>query len=287
MATGKFNTIVILDCLPEDQRYSSRNLLQALTDIATYRSELLEVEIFRIETNEDLIHTLSALDERTKSSEFLPSLHFEAHGTADEKGLIIAQQEFCSWTQLKELLTPLNVSSGLNLMVMFASCYGGSFANSIRLGDPAPVWGLIGPTGSIDVGAVLDGFKAFYDAFFDETRKLSPIEALNANVKKSSYFATTAEIFFYNVWANYRLIQCSPERLESRARDIQISRTNLDIEPDSLENIQQQILDTNLKTFEKARDTFFMYDIYPENQEVFNVTYEKAEDEVLKISISG
>jgi hypothetical protein len=93
------------------------------------------VRYVRVSTLADLETGISSLVEEAQNSALKPWLHLEGHGSADESGFQFASGTHCSWNQLKELITPLNVATGLNLLLILATCFGGSFARAIRTTD--------------------------------------------------------------------------------------------------------------------------------------------------------
>ena len=165
MTKNKFNGIVILDAIPEGELNTARRLKEDLLDFSYTLDKSLEVRYVRIETFNELQVGISNLLQEIKTDGLIPWLHLEGHGSKDESGFQLAGGDNCSWSQLKELITPLNISTDLNILLVLATCYGGSFAGTIRTTDRAPVSGLIGPRYEVKTGEVEQGFIAFYKTF--------------------------------------------------------------------------------------------------------------------------
>jgi hypothetical protein len=136
----------------------------------------------------------------------------------DESGFVTANGTPCSWSRLNELVTPLNVRTRLNVVILLATCYGGSFARSIRVSDQAPVLALIGPPAEITAGQSEVDFRNLYRAFFANNSIAEALAALDRNGTR--YFGTTARGFFLSVWRDYRINHCSDDRLRERAREL-------------------------------------------------------------------
>lgn len=275
MAGGKFNTIVIVDAIPDGELNTARLLQDELDEIAN-TVEGLHVRYSKADTFQDIADLITGLTREVTDGGILPSLHIEAHGFDDESGFVTARNEPCLWETFKDLVTPLNVATNLNLVVVMAACYGGSFARAIRTTDRAPVWGILGPTREITAGQLNDGFSAFYSAFFQEDLEVSPFRALTDSVPEQMYYLTTAEEFFYQVWINYKTVQCMDEELDRRAQVIQDEIRRQGNEPQELDAIRQQILDKDPETFEEFRDHYFMYDLNEDNRNLYPVTYEEG-----------
>lgn len=280
MSANHFNAIVILNAIPDGESNTARRLKEELDDIACYIAPGLQILYVRIDTMSDLENTMADLLQKNQDADLHPLLHLEGHGLADESGFVLANGTPCSWKRLKELITPLNVAMELNLMLVLAACYGGSFATSMSTVDRAPVWGLIGPTQEVSAGQVERSFQTFYKTFFNSLSTSDSLKALNDSAPNSTYFITIAEQFFYAVWRGYKRNMCTEEMIEKRAKAM-YDKVSKDIpKPPSIEQLKKLLLnkEEEKKLFEKYRDKFFMYDLYPLNQSRFTVSYEVAEE---------
>jgi len=280
MSENRFNAVAILDAIPEGELNTARRLKEELEDIASFVADGLQVYYVRIETMESLENTISDVLRKNRESGFQPLLHLDGHGLVDETGFALAGGTSCNWSKLKDLITPLNVAMGLNLMVIMATCYGGSFARAIRTTDRAPVWGLIGPTQEVTAGQVEGSFRIFYRTFFESFSSSKALRALRESAPASIYFVTTADNFFYEVWRSYKKNECSRYMIKKRAlRMYQEAKLKNLSELPSIGKFKKMLSDRSKEKelFERYRDTYFMCDLYPSNRNRFLVTYEKAE----------
>lgn len=232
----------------------------------------------RVDTITDLEAGISSLLVEVRTNALQPWLHLEGHGLVDESGFQLANGSHCSWNQLKEIIAPLNVATGLNLILILATCFGGSFASAIQTIDRAPVLGLIGPTRDVTAGLLESGFPAFYRTFFESSSLKKAIEALNVTAPKNLYYRTSAERFFYDVWASYKRTLCTKQEIENRARRMyrEVKSQGLPRTP-SVGQLKRLIGSKEKSIFEKYRDIYFMYDIYESNRTRFPVTYDEVE----------
>lgn len=279
MAESHFNGIVVLDAIPDGELNTARRLKENLDDISLYVATGLQVRYFYLNTIDDLKSGMAQILDEIKKSSLMPWLHLEGHGLSDENGFQLAAGAICTWTQLKEIITPLNVSVGLNLLLILATCYGGSFARVVRTVDRAPVLGLIGPTRTIKVGKVEKDFSGFYRTFFESLSLKKALDVLNATEPKNLYYQTTAERFFYEVWKSYKKTHCTEQEINNRARRMyrEARSKNLTLIP-SIGQFRRLIRSKEMTLFEKYRDTYFMYDIYEPNRTRFPVSYREAEE---------
>lgn len=275
MSRYRFNAIVILDAIPEGDLNTARSLRDDLEAIASFSGNGLRVCYFRLETRACLQRAFNEICRLRKCSDLEPLLHVEAHGLINQDGFALPQGQ-CSWTELKEVLTPLNADMGLNLMFVMAACFGGAFARAIRTTDRAPVYGLIGPTEQIQAGILQGDFVTFYKILFDTLSVDRAIEALNPPGQKVRYFCTSAERFFYGVWRAYKRSECSEKKLSERA-----DRICRELKSNGIyrrtEEVVGEIKDKEREFFSRYRKTYFMLDLYPDNERRFAITYEKAE----------
>lgn len=278
MSQSRFNAIIILDAIPEREFNTARRLKEELDDMAFYTIQGLRVLYFRVETMRDLEGCLSDALLKLHNSNLQPLLHLEGHGLTDESGFVLAHGEHCSWAKLKEIITPLNIAMQLNLLLVLATCYGGSFASSISTVDPSPVWGLIGPIRELTAGQIEGSFRAFYQTFFQTLSGESAIQALNLNAPKSIYYMTTAERFFLDVWKGYKKKYCTDAMLQARATKMhQVAIAKNWQQIPSIEQMKASLCNNESSAFEKYRNIYFMYDKYPLNRTRFPIAYEDAE----------
>lgn len=276
------NAVVILDAIPDGELNTAKRLKEDLEDLANFIVNGLRVRYARVETLDSLEAFLSDVLCEIHETNLLPLLHLEGHGLTNEDDFVLLDGKHCTWSELKELITPLNIATGLNLILVMATCYGGSFAKAILTIDRAPVWGLIGPKHSISAGQIQCDFGAFYRIFFETSSGSKAIDVLTANASRGLYYMTSAEWFFYDVWKGYKKNLCSKKMIRKRAQDMykKSKAMNLPKTP-SIGQLKRMITKDEKSFFEKYRDKYFMYDLYSHNRSRFHVTYEEAEHYVI------
>ena len=277
MPNTKFDSIIILDAVPAAEWQTARRLKEDLEDASIAVGRPLNVRREKIETVADLRKTLRDLKDELLKKPIYPWIHIDGHGVKEETGFVTANGEYCTWAELNDLLTPINVILGLNIFLILSMCQGGSFATSILTTDRAPVLGLIGPVREISSNDVIADYSHFYTTFI---RTNSIKEALNSLDERHSsplYYRTNAEAFFYDAWRGYKLNQCDPASLSTRAKKIRakLNAEGVPILPE-LATLKAQLMAIEPAQFERFRDHYFMFDLYPANRERFDVTYEAA-----------
>lgn len=275
---GRCNCIAVLDAVPDGELNTARRLCETLRDIADYESQGLRVIRFRVHTKEDVDAAMASLEVRARTEGLLPWIHLEGHGSSDEAGFLAADGAMCSWTELKNLLVPINVATNLNVVLVLATCYGGSFARAIETTDRAPVLGLLGPTREITVGDIEADFPAFYRTFLMQGSIKQALTALTSRAGAGLYWATNATQFFAEVWAGYKANECNPSKRTQRAGRMyrELKAKNLPRTP-TVGHLKRFIASDEERQFNLFRDTYFMCDLHPNNRARFPVTYRRGE----------
>jgi hypothetical protein len=279
MTDSYFNTIVILDAIPEGELNTAHNLKEDLEDISYYVAQNLIVRYYRLNNISDLQWGINEIWKEIKSEGIKPWLHLEGHGISDESGFVFADKKTpCSWTQLKQIITPINIELHLNLMLILASCFGGTFASAIETTDRAPILGLIGPAREVTAGELQNAFSIFYKTFFTTLSLGQALDALDQNTSSGLYYRVSAEKFFYLVWSSYKRNYCTEEALEARANKLYQQGKKMNLPKYvTAKQIKSDLQVREPDFFKKFRDTYFMHDLFEENKERFPVTYEQAE----------
>ena len=269
------NSIVIFDALPDNESGAVRRLHEDLEQIAVNHPLQLHIERFPAKTPHDIELSTRRLLDKVRIEKWSPLIHFEAHGFADESGLSIGQDIQYSWKSLKQAITPLNIATGLNLPLVLASCYGGSFAREMDITDIAPIWWLIGPKRKVSATKLETDFSTFYQRVLLGLDTKRAVQELRNGT--SDYYLTTAEFFFYEVWSGYKRTLCSKEAIEMRARRIYRDAIRENVRPlPSIGHIKRTLRNREEAVFCEFRDKYFMFESVPKNKERFPVTYQAA-----------
>jgi len=273
------NGIVILDAIPEGELNTARRLKHDLLDLSYTLDKRLEIRYFRLEMFNDITKAISSILKEVKDGGLIPWLHLEGHGSVDESGFQLASGDNCSWENLKKAITPLNIATDLNTLLILATCYGGTFTNAISTTDRAPVSGLIGPIREVKSGEVEKGFIALYKTFFVKFSLKEALIALQNTAPECLYYRTTAERFFYEVWCSYKKTQCTKSELHNRAKRMRKEAKNLQAmeQLPSIGFLKRLLAKKEPELFDKYRDRYFMYDISNTTKERYPVTYKDAE----------
>lgn len=276
MSENRFNTVVILDSIPKGELNSARRLNEDLEIIASAKSPAPGITYARVETKNDFLGCINQIINFVEHNQVFPLIHLEAHGSED--GIQMAGGSQMSWVQIIDALIPLNIAMELNLLLVLATCHGGTFIRAISITDRAPVWGLIGPTQELSAGQIETDFGVFYRTFFETLSPTKALDALNQADSNNIYYRNTAEVFFNQVWKGYKNNHCTDEKLRERARKMYKKAKKEKIHSlQSVGHFKRQLKSQERGLFSRFRDTFFMCDLFPSHRDRFEITYEKSE----------
>lgn len=272
MDANRFNQILVVDSIPVGDRNTAKRLMEDLGSYSVAYPPSPAVRYVRVETSDEFIELINICRKDALKQDIIPMLHIECHGGED--GLQFADESLADWEELKLPITELNVATGLNLMIAVAACTGGALAKIIRMSDRAPFWGLIGPTKTIMPDALEKAYCALYLTLLKTKSPAEAVKAMDAATEPGLFWRTTAQGLFEKGWNGYKKQYCNPAALELRAKRIQERFTSLSEKNlPSLEQLKALLVNHEPKAFERYRNNFFMYDLFPEHQERFPIHY--------------
>lgn len=271
-----FNKISIIESLKDSDLHTGKKLKEDLDLFCNIFNNELYTEYFEVSNAIEFRELLQELTIESEQKGSFPILHVEVHGSDKQDGLILESGEFLSWNELRPLFSKLNQATKFNLLLVLSMCSGGHFIKELGPNDRAPCWGMVGPTDTIAGRMLLTDFSSFYQEFFKTLSGDSAIKKLNSEKRDSDtdYLFTTAIAFFKTVYADYLKKYCTHNLYRERAQAL---RKKLKKQKKSnLPNIGRIIRDYKSQEkymFEKYKTKYFMIDLFPENENRFEITY--------------
>jgi len=154
----EFSHLIVIQSLEPGEFQTGRELFNYLQVLDSKQGKLFFKEV---NSAKEFVERLREIVEWTTSTKMRPWLHIECHASAAD-GLFFENASELSWSDLCEELRPLNRASDFNLMVGASACYGSHLAQGMLVTQPAPCFGVLGPTDVVDPGDLLGHFRAFY-----------------------------------------------------------------------------------------------------------------------------
>lgn len=269
MTSNRLNKILIVDSIPIGEINTAANLFQRMKEVVKLETTSSGIQLARIESANEFLEILEQCRCLAVSDDISPLLHIECHG--DEDGLQFADGSLLDWPELRLPFVELNLATKLNLMVVVAACSGAAIAKMVSVGERAPFWGMIGPTVSVTPSQLEEPFKEFYSELLCSGSPQAAIEVFEKSAA-DLYWRSTAQGLFEAVWRGYKEHLCTPEALRQRAARMNSRAPHL-TEEKCLELLRTH----EPQSFERFRTTFFMCDLYPENEKRFQLQYSDLE----------
>jgi hypothetical protein len=209
-----FNAIVVAESLSSLEMKTGsllRDYINTL-DEAPAKATLVQVA-----SRDAFLALLRDLETQVQTRGLLPVLHLEAHGD-ENSGICFADDSNLSWDDFCDAMTPLNIATGMRLLVTVAACYGGSLISGIRLSKPAPCFALVGPSHRIDESEVMGSFRDFYGAMLRTLAAGPAIAALRGHtLREGELHVMTARRWFELLMTQYLQTEATPRRVRDFA----------------------------------------------------------------------
>jgi len=272
-----FYRIHILQSLPDGDMNTGLHLFRSLQDQKDTEGH---VEFARIASATELLGVLSSILHTLQETGQIPLIHLEVHGRAE--GFDLSSREFLEWTQLKEILTEINIGCMSNLFIAVSACQGESLVRMVRATEPAPFWGCLGPREeNVHAGMLLDTFKTFYTNLLKTGNVRQALGACGGGLPFDGepFVLWPAHYFFMVAYRSYLATMCTEEKIAERA-DFIISELmgsageQVSLPPDLRPRVLADLNDHET-FFKAARRSFFMLDRFPENEARFDVEFSK------------
>jgi hypothetical protein len=286
MAEFKFNKVYVLESLDETkEQLTGKELYDDLLKWKEFQIADFKAEYISIDNKAGFLKTFEKIKEECTITGNYPILHFEIHGSADTTGLVLKSKELVTWNELYQDLVALNSIIGNNLFITLAVCHGGYMMELIKINNPAPYWGFIGSFDEILIADLLIRYNEFYDVFlrsYDLNEAIKRLHEANPSVP-STYRFINSEETFKKINKKYFDEKFTEPQIESRFED-GLKQINWDITDENIKNQQRIIFRTELLKskkdyFEKHKETFFMFNNFPENAKRFLINYDELNNE--------
>lgn len=286
MMKFEFNKVYVLESLDEtEEKLTGKELYDDLLKWKEFQITDFQAEYISINNKAEFFMTLERIkDDCTTKGQF-PILHFEIHGSSDTTGLVLKSGELVTWNEFYQDLIVLNSIIGNNLFITLAVCHGGYIMELIKINNPAPYWGFIGSFDEIKISDLLIRYNEFYDVFlrdYDLNEAVKKLHEANPSVP-STYRFINSEETFKSINKMYFSEKFSEEQIKLRFED-GLKQINLEIKDRSIKdqyriNFRAELMRSKREYFEEHKRIFFMFDIFPENENRFRVSYEELNNE--------
>lgn len=281
--TNYFSKIIVIESLGVSEAPTGEILYKTIEHQIKENNLPITTVLKKCASKDELFYTLQEAYEDASLRNEYPWIHIESHGTKSGNGIVLSNDEFIGWGDLKSILTDINLATKCNLMLVMSACNGAFLGEILQPTDRAPCWGIIGPTKEVYPDDLMAIFRSFY------TELLSSLDGDKALI---SFFNSAknrdvdpliiwALDLFKKVYAGYFEIHCTDKEYWNRAK---VLRNKLPKDQKNLNTIQdlvQIFKKQELSGFEKYKNKFFMCDLFPENTTRFPITFADVKPNLL------
>lgn len=130
---------------------------------------------YNLATTKQTLHTalVTRLNEASNNFQVYPILHLSMHG--NEKGIGLTDNTFLPWTDLQEMLIPLNNHLEGKLLICMSSCFGSrGYLMAMNEDRNETFWGLVGNNHSVSWEDAAVAYITFYHLLFKNTQVGEP-----------------------------------------------------------------------------------------------------------------
>jgi hypothetical protein len=267
---AELGQLCLIESLPAGELRTGWHIIQEIQDTLNARNLRVRTSFREVGSADLLIEAIDKIHTETVASGMGALLHLDCHGSHDLAGLILADDSFLAWQDLKPRLSNLNLVSGFNLFLVLACCNGAYFLETTNLDECSAFCACLSPPQSIDAGPLETGFTAFYRAILAGQDVNTALTAAIAATPAFPYYFTSAEGLFRNVFARY----INGEPLRTRAERVLQNQRGLGHHNlPSVDEMAQRLVQSEIDYFGRSRRSFFAIDQLPGNDARFPVTY--------------
>ena len=251
-----FNKIYILESLKKDEKQTGTELHDDVILRRSWQKPNLLVEIIKLESKNDLIELLIKIKEECLSNEIIPFIHFELHGF--NKGIALKNNDKILWSEIVPIIREINITSKNNLFISVAACKGGNIQHEIKITEPCPFRGFIGPMEDIATEDLLISFTNFFDELLVSNNFDKAIDRLNQNNNSGVIFHYLSSESFYKIVLDFHFKELIRNPKNHEERVAAISKNYWKNNPNAQEQFRTKgRLKKSILKFEKSEEPLF------------------------------
>ena len=287
MKNFRFNKIIVLESLKDNERHTGKELYDDLISRMPYIHTKLKVEYYDIDTLAQWDVVMDDILGDCLQNHNIPIIHFEIHGESNGKGLVIKNHELATLEHVGAQLRNINIATGCNLFITLGVCKGLYLLFNMIMNEPMPFIGAVGSFSNLKNDDIYIRFYDFYDTLFssmDIGKAFTALQHANPDMPAEYRYIPADELFYKN-YHLYLKEQCTKVALGRRAKESigelkkqkPMNRRERRMKEKEFIAMEKK---SREKYFREHSSKFFMLSEYPDNKDRFNVpsTFKELKD---------
>lgn len=278
MKNFRFNKIIVLESLKDDERHTGKELYDDLISRMPYTHTQLKVEYHDIDTLTRWDFVMGDILDDCLQNQNIPIIHFEIHGESNGRGLVLKSHELATLEHVGTQLRSINVATRCNLFITLGVCKGLYLLFNMKMSKPMPFIGAIGSFNNLMNDDIYVRFYDFYDTLFssmDIGEAFVALQHANPDMPAEYRYIPADELFYKN-YQVYLKEQCTEAALKRRAKESigelqkqkPMNRQTRRLKEKEFIAMEKK---SREKYFREHSAEFFMLSNYPENKARFDV----------------
>lgn len=271
-----FNKLFIIESLTDNDRKTGEELEARMNTWAAKNNVPVQAVLFKVNTMDEWEAVWNGIYTSIKDCANIPIIHLVLHGNETHIGIKQGKEGLIPLPDLFEKIRKANELSRNNIFLSMAVCKGLNVIRSLSISHHMPFCGILASEEKLYNGEALDNYTIFYQEFFKTLSLDSAEKALRTNgVNQELYKLSKPEEIFMNAMAGYLETQSKDDKIEARAKSL-ASMGGIDISSEDdyrafVNTVRQLVKEDDEKYYPRFMNTFFMFDLYPEIAERFDV----------------
>lgn len=267
-----FDRIHIIEWLRPDDMRTGWELFGEIEPLGIASKPQVPVTFQAVSTRQAFVDQLREIERQEREHPSGSIIHIETHGDSD--GIGTGDDDGLLWPELMRELVPINLASGLNLIVFLAACEGIWGIQMTQPVERAAYLGLIGPAAPIGAGSLARACVTFYRKILRDRDGVGVIEAMNlASGTPDLFLGVRAVDLFQLVWRNFMKGAGSEEQIFKR-RAAESFHAGRPLKLAEEERLRARVRAQLRHFFEVMRREFFFIDTFPLNDARFPLRFE-------------
>ena len=276
MSTFAFNKIFILESLLPKETQTGTLLEQRINHWAPTQGVNCQVVTFPVHSMQDWEVAWNSIYTSITQMGNNPIVHLEMHGNKTQVGIDKGQKGRISLIDVFKKVQKANVLSHNNTFLSLAVCEGLNVIRSLGVYQPMPFCGVMGSEETLGNQELLENYTIFYKSFL-KTLNLDAADAAMkaAGIEADKYKLVKPEQVFMNAYLGYLESYNSDEKIVNKAlkaaQEGGVVFSSGEEKARFIRDYRCTLLMTENREYQRAVDSYFMFDKYPEIKERFQI----------------